>query len=163
MIKPYKLFESEDIDHLYKRIKSYTKFHNRKELVTKTGDISDRFKHYFYDLIDEGWEIRGQNIYQVYVDITLKNILRKDGIESATNDLIDRMSEIRDRMSNEGFESKFIITLNDKAQQIQNPNNHKVPIYKYTGIGDENKLRYYKDGKYSQEEYVFAEIKFYII
>jgi hypothetical protein len=38
-----------------------------------------------------------------------------------------------------------------------------MPIYKYKGIGDENHLKYYKDGKYDNDDHVLCRIKYVII
>jgi len=173
-IKSYKLFEndSEELNKSIKELersirgfKSFIQMKNRSRLVNKEkiGDLSKDFEHYFYDLIDDGWEIFGDHDPTFYYHIRLKNPLKREGIEDEVNNIIDRMSEVRDRLGEEGFDSKFIINVNGKPQQVQNPDSYKVPIYKFTGIGDEWTLKYHKDGKYSEEEYVFAIIDYYII
>lgn len=73
------------------------------------------------------------------------------------------MSEVEARLNDEGFNSKFIIKINGKAQQIQNPDSYRYPIYKFTGIGDKTYLRHYKDGKYSDSEYVYAQIDYFLV
>lgn len=67
-IKSFKIFESEELknsleelDRSLKQLKSYAQYQNRTRLVNKDnpGDVSEDFKIYFYDLIDDGWELIG--------------------------------------------------------------------------------------------------------
>ena len=171
-IKSYKLFESEellgsldDLNKSLKQLKSFVQYQNRKRLVNKDnlGDISEDFKIYFYELIDEGWEVFGDWDPKWTAHIQLKKAIKRDGIESEVNDVIDRMSEIEARLNDEGFNSKFIIKLNGKVQQVQNPDSYRYPIYKFTGIGDTVSLRHYKGGKYPDSEYVYGQIDYFLV
>ena len=49
----------DDLNKSLKQLKSFVQYQNRKRLVDKDnlGDISEDFKIYFYELIDEGWEV----------------------------------------------------------------------------------------------------------
>ena len=172
MIKPYKLFENDelrdaldDLNRNLKILKSYGQYQNRKRLVNKDklGDIADDFKAYFYDLTDEGWQVLGDWDPKFYFDIRIKKFLSKDGIESEFKNIVDRMSEVRDRLEDEGFQSKFIIYFNGKAQQIQNPDSYRVPLYKFTGIGDTIGAEYFRRNGYDPNDYFLAEIEYAIV
>jgi hypothetical protein len=170
-MKFLKTFESDeedllnslkDLSHNIGRLKSYAQYKNRERLYDDRK-ISDEFQPYFADLIqDEGWSYYIWSGPEFYTKIQLKKFIKKEGIEKEFENILDRMSETRDRLVDQGFDSKFIIYFNGKAQQVQNPDSYRVPLYKFTGIGDENKS-YIKDKGLSPDEYLFADIDFAII
>ncbi len=172
-LKHYKIFENDDIlkslDDLnrnLKKLKSYSEYQTRTRLINKDklGDVSEDFKIYFYELLDNGWELFGDHDPKFAAHILLKKAIKRDGIENEVNDVIDRMSEIEGRLTEEGFNSKFMVKLNDKAQQIQNPNSYRYPIYKFTGVGENNNLiGYYKNGIYPSSEFVYGQIDYFLI
>ena len=155
----------DDLNKSLRQLKSYAQFQNRKRLFNKEkpGDIPDEFREYFYDFIDDEWDIIGESDPKFTAHIQLKKAIKRDGIESEVNDVIDRMSEIEARLNDEGFNSKFIIKLNGKVQQVQNPDSYRYPIYKFTGIGDTVSLRHYKGGKYPDSEYVYGQIDYFLV
>jgi len=159
--------EEDDLKRMNKQIQSYFGFVNRKRLVDGSNGsfikISDEFKHYFYDLTDDGWEYFSGNSDFV-TSFDFKRQVKLDNIEEEVNELIDIMSTIRDRLSDDGFKSKFIIFVNDLAQQVTNPNDYSLPLYKFTGVGEKDGvLKYYKNGKYSSDEYAYVKIQYRII
>ena len=165
------LYESEDnvdynaiidnLENIIKKFNSFSSWNNRNRLING-GGLSPEFKDYFYDLLDNDWELSISSSSH-YVYLNFRKALRRDGLESEVNSVISIMTEIRDRFVYEGFDSKFIFYINGKAQQVQNPGNYRVPIYKYLGIGGSSYLGSYKGGIYSEEEYVYGKIDFYII
>jgi len=181
-MKYLKTFESDeedllnslkDLSHNLGRLKSYAQHQNRKRLHQgyqgdsdgrDFGEISDEFKPYFVDLIDdEGWIYYMNHEPTFYTRIELKNCIKKEGIEQGFENILDRMTETRDRLVDQGFDSKFIIYLNGKAQQIKNPDSFRVPLYKFTGLGDNDYASYLEDKGLSTDEYIFAKIEFVII
>ena len=184
-MKYIKTFESDeddllnslkDLSHNLGRLKSYAQYKNRERLhrqydddVTDdqiygiNGKLGKDFEHYFADLLqDEGWTYYMNHEPTFYTKIDLKNFIKKEGIEQEFENIVDRMSEIRDRMKDEGLESKFIIYFNNKAQQIKNPDSYRVPLYKFTGLGEPNE-RYITEKGYDPNEYIFAKIEFAIV
>ena len=172
-MKYLKMFESDeddllkslkDISHNLGRLKSYAQHKNRQRLYQGNREISDEFQPYFADLIqDEGWSYYIGSGPEFYTRIELKKCLKKEGIEREFENILDRMSETRDRLVDQGFDSKFIIWLNGKAQQVKNPDSYRVPLYKFTGIGDSNYSSYLTDKGLSPDEYLFAKIEFAIV
>lgn len=171
-----KLLKSlKDLSYNLDRLKSYAQYKNRERLhrqfdddVTDDnygkllGEIGSEFEHYFYDLTDEGWTYYMNYEPTFYTRIELKNFLKKDGIEQEFENIVDRMSEIRDRMKDEGFKSKFMIFLNGKVQQDLNPNDYSLPLYKFSGLGDSYES-YIREKGYDPNEYLFAKIEFAIV
>ncbi len=154
----------KDISHNLGRLKSYTQYKNRQRLYQGNRDISDEFKPYFADLIqDEDWSYYIGSGPEFYTIIQLKKCLKKEGIEQEFENILDRMSETRDRLVDQGFDSKFIIYFNGKAQQVQNPDSYRIPLYKFTGIGEMDYKSYLNDNGYSSDEYLFAKIEFAIV
>jgi hypothetical protein len=180
-MKYLKTFESDeddllkslkDLSHNMGRMKSYAQHKNRERLhkgyQTRNGQdmskISDEFQPYFTELIDDyGWTFHMDPEPNFYTKMYLKKCIKKEGIEQEFENILDRMTETRDRLSDEGFDSKFIIYLNGKAQQIKNPDSYRVPLYKFTGLGDSNYSSYIESKNLSTDEYLFAKIDFVII
>lgn len=172
-MKYIKTFESDeedllnslkDLSHNLGRLKSYAQHQNRNRLYQGNSEISDEFKPYFADLIqDEGWSYYIWSGPEFYTKIELKNFIKKEGIDKEFENIVDRMTETRDRLVDQGFDSKFIIYFNGKAQQVQNPDSYRVPLYKFTGIGDRDYKSYIEDKGLSSDEYLFAKIDFVII
>ena len=150
-----------ELEKILNRFNSLISLKNRNRLVNNSK-LSDDFIHYFHELIDSGWDI-SINTNNYYLHIILKNVLKKEGLKSEVNSIIDTMTELHNRLNDEDLDSKFIIQINGKAQQIQNPNSYRTPIYKFTGIGDNKYLKYYMNGIYSDSEYVFGKIDLHII
>lgn len=144
------------------RLKGFVQYNNRGRVKLTKGKLDSEFRQYFLDMEDDGWEY-WPNIGQFCIRMVLKNAILKKDAESELNYIVDRMSEIKDRLSEEGFDSKFLIFYNGKGQMVDNPNSYREPLFKYTGIGDELTLKYFKDGKYSDDDYLFAKIDYVII
>ena len=158
-----------DLQHALGRLKSFAQFKNRERVIQpksmrygSRNQFSGDFTHLFDDMFDYGWEI-GVERNEFYISIRMKNALRKENAESEFNNIVDRMSEIRDRLSDEGFNSHFLISFDGLGQQDSDPVTHKGDLYNYKGFGDKGYINYYKDGKYSGEEYFYALIEFIII
>jgi hypothetical protein len=81
--------------------------------------------------------------------------IKEENAQSEIENIIDSLFEIKHRLEDEGYDSKFLIKLNNKEQQEVNPHDYRNPIYKYRGIG--NKISTIKDG------YVLGRIDFYLI
>ena len=177
-MKYLKLFESDkddllnslnDLSHSMSRLKSYAKFQNRKRLrnTEKPSLLPDEFIVYFADLIqDEGWVYSINNTdFATYIRLT--KVIKKEGIEQEFENIVDRMTETRDRLGDQGFQSKFIIYFNNKAQQVQNPNSYSIPLYQFTGVGENipiyNSAYSTDPNQYSRDEYIFAKIEFAIV
>ena len=123
-----------DNDAIMRQLKVYMDMANRNRLGTTYNKISDEFEYYFYDMKEDGW-----TIYYSGDDYTKSLDLWKDiKVENAKREfdnIVDRMSEIRDRLSDEGFRSQFLIDFGGKGQQNNNPITHQNDDYKFKGVG----------------------------
>jgi len=167
----------KEISDNLNRLNSYAQFNNRKRISsryqtdkpTNKNEISDEFSIYFYDLIDDDWSLSINNDADFYTRIEIRKCIKKEGLELEFNTILDTMSEIRDRLVDEGFKSKFIIFFNDRSQQVTNPEDYSLPIYKFTGIGGGNFHYVIGDhlssigGSYKTSDFIFAKIEFIII
>lgn len=174
-MKHLKYFESDDnekllnslkdLSHNLDRLRSYAQHQNRQRLVNKDKQdyISNEFQDYFQELLDDGWKFHGDWDPKFYYHSKLKKFIKIDVIESEFENIVDRMSEVRDRLEDEGFQSKFIIRFNGKHQQVQNPDSYRVPLYQFTGIGDSVSDKYIRRNGYDPSKYLFDGIEYVIV
>ena len=134
-LEKYEDFIDFDSNAAMRQLKVYMDIANRNRLSGKSyNKISDEFEYYFADMTDDGWKIyyHGDD-YQKSLDLW-KNI-KVENAESEFNNIVDRMSEIRGRLSDEGFRSMFLIDFGGKGQQNHNPVTHQNDDYKFKGVG----------------------------
>ena len=142
------------------KLKRYVDFINRRRFIgAKNNEISDDFKQYFYDFTDDGWKL---HIYlsSFYIEIYLKKILKREDAEKEFYNIVDRMNEIKGRLSDEYFNSNFLIFFIGLGQQDTNPETMRSDLYSYKGIG---KDLLPDDDKYSNSEYFLAKIQYALI
>lgn len=159
-----------ELNSEFRRLKSYSTFLNRERVIKRTNvfpgtAFSEEFVDYFLDMRDDDWDIRIRvGNANFYIEINMVKPIRKTEAEKEFDNIVDRMIEIRDRLSEEHFNSHFLISFNSKPQQSLNEKTHKNDIYKYNGIGENNDIKYYDKYKnYSPEEYCLAKISYIII
>lgn len=69
-----------------------------------------------------------------FFTINIRKTVKNVNLEEVYKFLVDRMYEIKGRLEDEGFDSKFIISFNNEPQQEANPGNYREPIYKFQGV-----------------------------
>lgn len=138
---------------------------NRKRVSEPNNKLSKEFEMYFLDFMDKNWNISvGDDtlVSYIYISKTLHEGNDIDNyienkLESEFDNVVMIMSEIRDRLTDEGLQSKFLIFLNGRVQQDLNPDDLSLPIYKYKGVDSSSNSRHYRKNK------VYAKIQFVII
>lgn len=124
----------ESMDTYLRQLKAFASIDNLKKL-SHGNDISKDFEDYFYDMLDYGWKyyITGGDFVK---EIVLQKKLKTEDAENEFNYIVDRMSEIRDRLSDDKFRSQFSINFGGLGQQDINPETHRNDDYKFKGVGN---------------------------
>ena len=160
------------LDHLHHKLKSFAGFINRKRVPnsnpeskysSKRGSMTDEFTYMFDDLYDNGWKVTIHD-YSYYIKIYITNALKIKNAESEFDNLLNTLLEIKDRLTDEGFNTHFMIFFSGLGQQDNNPITYKNDLYSYKGIGDKDNLKYYYDpSKYPSDEYFYANVELILI
>lgn len=123
----------EEIDTQLRKLKSLAALDNLNRL-SNGRSISEDFEYYFFDMIDYGWK------YSIYGfgymrDISFRKKLKVENAENEFNYIVSTMSEIRDRLSFNGYTSQFSINFGGIGQQDNNTETHRNDDYKFKGVG----------------------------
>lgn len=134
-------------DHL-DRINSFGKFVNRSRMDDTKG-ISQNFKDYLYDFIDDEWSyyLDKSNFYRKI--ILKKKILNFKDPELIFDDVLKMCRSVESYLKQEDMNVHFVIIFNRIHQQEFNPGTIRNDKYSYKGIGN--------------KEDIDAEVQFIII
>ena len=151
------IFDSKFNDELdIGLISAYTK------LIFSDYELNDKLfeyytKDYFYDFIDDGWDV---HLYetQFYTNIEIiKNFVKNFNSEEVFNKISPLLSSIKDEFTQDGFNTHYQILFNGVSQCENNPITHKNDIYVYKGDWDDEL------SKYKTKEQLSVMIRFYFI
>lgn len=165
-MKHLKNFESTELEdmlgklsHLTTLMRQESDRQNRRRVTdTKTfRSLSEEYKDYFYDFIDDGWDV---NLYetQFYTNIEIiKKFVSNYNSEDVFDKISPLLSSIKNEFTQDGFNTHYQILFNGVSQCENNPVTHKNDIYVYKGDWDDELSKYRTKGE------LLVAIRFYFI
>src|SRR5574343_262461 len=130
--------EYSDFEELSKQL---NKLHHSIKGMIRNALPKDVYKDYFLEL-EEVENFRVSIIKDSFVtSINIRGMIDIDKIESEFNRILKEMNTIKDRLTTiYGFNCHFMMYLNGQGQQENNPVTHKNDIYKFLGVGTNNRF-----------------------